>query len=409
MDNSTPTQTPTPVPPPQSKPPSKPTRKPSKKSGFKKRDIVILISIVVFIALAVTLFVLVLSNRPDTTPEQDLPSSESPAQTAVTPPPVTEFLPEDIVEGGPTNPLTGQPMDVTKTRNRPLAIVLANTKAALPMNGISDADIVYEILVEGGITRMLALYQDIADMGKVGSIRSARQYTVELAESYDAILISAGASPQALREVRDLQIPHLNEVEGPHREIFFRDRNRIPGRRVESLHSVTTSGERVMEFLPDEYDFRKFHEDGYEQGLSFTDDATPQNGSNAVEVDVKFSHGKTTSFIYEIDKSGYRVNQFDMDLIDANDNSVPAFTNVLVLKTNVAPIPGDDSNRLNIITIGEGEGYFINGGKYVDIKWTRLDKSFPFIYTLADGSALDLGVGKTFICVIPTNLDATFK
>ena len=306
------------------------------------------------------------------------------------------------------NPLTGETMDLGLTNFRPVAIVLNNISDSLPHNGVADADIIYEYPVEGGLTRMLALYQDISEVEMVGSIRSARHYTVQLAASYDAILVGAGRSQQAQSEVSSLGVPFLNEVEGPLRDVFFRDRSRIPGRRVDNLHAVVTTGERLMQWLP-EYDFRLIHEAHYEHLLSFTDDATPVNGSNANQVIARLSSGKSSTFYYDAEKGTYHMQQYNRDFIDANDDSRPGFANVLILKTSVSNIAGDTSGRLNVNTTGTGDGYFINGGKYIEITWSRNSVSSPFYYTLRDGTPLKLGIGKTFVCITPTNLDPSFE
>jgi len=306
------------------------------------------------------------------------------------------------------NPLTGEAMDLGKSRARPIAVVLNNLAEALPLNGVSKADIIYEYPVEGGLTRTLALFQDVSDVQKVGSIRSARHYTVQIAHAYDAILVAAGRSPQAQEEVRTLNVPFLNEVEGPLRDALFRDRNRVPGRRVENLHAVVTTGERLMLWLP-EYSFRLMHEDNYEQSLSFTADAVPQNGSTANEATIRYSGARSTTFSYNQAQNAYTVRYGNNDFIDANDNSRPSFTNILVLKTSVSLIPGDNSGRLNVNTTGSGTGYFINGGKYIEINWTRANQSVPFTYTLSNGTPFDFGVGKTYICIVPTNQDTTFS
>jgi len=316
--------------------------------------------------------------------------------------------PEFIGEPDSINPLTGEPMHEILTRNRPIAIVLANTTDDLPLNGVSQVDILYEILVEGGITRFLAIYQDPNNASKIGCIRSARHYTVELAESYDAILLTAGGSPQALSYVRSSGVPHLNEVEGPHREVFFRDRNRIPGRRIASLHSVVTTSERLWQWLP-EYNFRLEHEDGFVQPLLFVEDATPAQGSAATEVSVRFSGAKTTSFTFDSRLRTYHVKQFNREFVDANDNSRPEFTNILILRTSVTAIRGDAAGRQNMVTTGTGEGFFVNGGRYIEINWSREDNSSQFVYTHRDGTPLELGIGKTFICIVPNNVTPTFS
>ena len=306
------------------------------------------------------------------------------------------------------NPLTGEVMDLGKARQRPIAIVLNNLAEALPLNGVSKADVIYEYPVEGGLTRMLAIYQDVSDVRKVGSIRSLRHYTAQLANAYDAIVVAAGRSPQAQQEVRTLGIPFLNEVEGPLRDVFFRDRNRIPGRRIDNLHSVVTTGERLLYWLP-EYNIRLMHEESFEHIYRFKDDGTPQNGSTAGRAVVRYSGARTTTFTYNQSERKYFVQHGTREFTDANDNSKPAYANILVLKTSVSLIQGDDSGRLNINTSGSGTGYYISGGKYIEINWSRANQSSPFIYTHTDGTSFDFGVGKTYICIIPTSQTVTFS
>jgi len=338
-------------------------------------------------------------SSPDSSP--GLPSDSSPGSTPdSTPDPDRNF------DG--INPLTGLPMDERFTRNRPLAVVINCMPEALPANGISEADILYEYLVEGGWTRMLAIFQDASHVELIGSIRSARHYTVQIAQGHDAILICAGRSPQAQAEMTSLGITVLNEVEGPHRDIFFRDRNRVPGNRVGLLHSVVISGERIRQFLPG-YGFRLEHPSDYRHTFNFIEDGTPQRGEEATEVAVRFSGAKTTTFIYNVAAGGYHVRQSNTDFIDANNNSRPVFTNVLVLRTSVSDIPDDTSGRVNVETTGRGMGHFINGGKATEINWIRTDVSSPFIFTLLDGTPLDFGIGKTYICIIPTNARVTFE
>jgi len=392
--------------------------KPLIKSNQIKKTILIILVLFVFIAVfSTSTWSIVEVPEPDPdisislpTPKPYQPDDEEPTPEPDEPDdeePTPEPEPTPIPEGTPLNPLTGIPMDEEKIHNRPLAVVLNNIPEALPMNGVSDADIIYEVLVEGGLTRMLALYQDFTNVKKAGSIRSARHYTAEITESYDAIFISAGGSPQAYKEITARGIPHLDEVAGRRREIFFRDRSRIGGRRVENLHSVVTTGERVSEWLP-KYGFRTEHEDDFDLGLVFIDNATPADGSSASNISVSFSAGKSTSFIYNADKKGYHLRQYNRDFIDANDNSLPLFTNVIILQTSITGIPNDEAGRRNVVTSGEGTGYFACGGKYVEINWSR-ERSSPFVYTHKDGTPLELGRGKTFICLVSRSTVARFE
>jgi len=378
-------------------------RQPKKKSNAPLVILLVLIAIlVVFIAIIVRD---ALTADPDSEPGfiRRL-ITDTTTRAEPTPGPRTDVL--TGIEH--YNPLTGAPMDLGLAQQRPIAVVLNNISDALPHNGISEADIIYEYPVEGGLTRLLAFYQDISQVEMVGSIRSVRPYTVQLAESYDAILVGAGRSVQAQEEVRALGTPFLNEVEGPLRDVFFRDRNRIPGRRVGNVHAVVTTGERMMQWLP-EYDFRLTHEVSYENMLNFVEDGTPQNGSSATQVVARLSTGKTSTFIFDANEGTYHMRQYNMDLVDANNNLRPGFTNVLILKTSVTNIAGDGAGRVSFATTGSGDGYFINGGKYIEITWSRSGMHSPFVYTLRNGSPLELGIGKTFVCITPANLSTTFE
>jgi hypothetical protein len=270
------------------------------------------------------------------------------------------------------------------------------------MNGVSDADIIYEMLVEGASTRMLALFQDISDVELVGSIRSARHYTVQIAFSYDAILTSYGASAPGRDEIRSIGISHVDEG----RQMLVRNPNRIGG-RLALEHTGTTTGALATRWLP-EYGFRLEHDDGFEHTLTFVDDGTPSGGSDATNVEVRFLSSKSSFFNYDADDRVYYLRQYNMDFVDGNDNSRPAFSNLLILKTSVTTISGSGGLR-DTVTTGSGEGYFVSGGKYIEINWSRADKSSQFVYTNKDGSELELSRGTTYIGIIPTNMVTVFS
>jgi hypothetical protein len=322
------------------------------------------------------------SNNPGNNPHENPEATPGPEQNAV-------------------NPLSGLPIEEEKIRNRPIAIVLSNEAAALPMNGISQADIIYEYLVEGGLTRMMAVFKDITDVRMVGSIRSARHYTVEIAESHDALFVHAGGSPQAISEIRSRGITNFDEVYGTRRNIFLRDRNRISGRRLELLHALVTTNERISEWLP-QYDVRTEHNASYEQGFIFSDDATPTGNRAATEVTIRYSAAKMSSFTYDEANNVYHLRQYGRDFIDANNDDIVNFANIIIMKTSVTGIAGDEAGRQSVVTVGSGDGYFVNGGRYIEINWSRADKELPFVYTHLDGTPLELGRGVTFIGIIPT-------
>jgi len=288
---------------------------------------------------------------------------------------------------------------------RPVAISVSNQRGALPTNatnGISQADIVYEVLVEAGITRFIALYQDFTSIDVVGSIRSARHYTVQLAEAYDAIFIHAGGSPLGYEEIENRGITNLDEVSGRGAPAFLRNQNRIPGHTVENYHSVTTSGARLTQWLP--ISGERLVTGQNRQPLTFTNNPIPA-GATAYEVGIKFSAAKDSAFLYEEETRLYYMAQFGSFFTDANNGNPVTFTNLLILETPVTDLVGHGSGagRQDMSTVGSGKGYFISNGRCISINWYRADKTSQFIYTDINGNIIELGRGKTYIGIIPTD------
>jgi len=344
------------------------------------------------------------TQTPEPPPGQTVTPSPTPTQT---PEPAPEPTPDPTPEPpytGPVNPLTGLPMEEALTKNRPIAISVGNTSDALPANGVSAADIIYELPVESA-TRLLAIYQDITSVPKIGSIRSTRHYTAQIAEYHDAILVSIGGSPLGLIYVRDRRIPHIEETPG----IVIRDSNRVSGRRMVSPNNAVMLGERMKNWLP-ERSYRIVHEDDFDLGFKFVEDGTPQNGSDAVDILLRFEAGNTSTFRYDADKKTYSYHKYGRQVVDANDNSNPAFTNLIVIRTSVSSLQGQHggAGRREIVTTGSGEGYFICGGKYIEIDWHRVDTE-PFKFTHKDGTDLEFGKGRVYIAVTPTNSNHDFK
>ena len=315
--------------------------------------------------------------------------------------------PEPYVPAG-TNPLTGEPMEPKYENNRPVAVMLNNLKAAQPQLGVSRADIIYEVPAEGGITRMLGVYQSLEGVGNLGSVRSARSYYLELALGLDALYVHAGGSPGAYRDIPAWGVDHLDGVRGDvDAEIFWRDQERRKTKGYE--HSLLTSGENIQAYL-DMGSLRAEHERGYVYPQAFVPDGTPAGGSLAEHVEVRFSAYKTGTFDYNAGMGKYLVGQYGKEYVDGDTGEQVAVTNLLVLETGISVISGDTEGRLNVRLTGEGTGTFFCGGKSVPIQWSKADRNSPFVYTLENGKLLALGQGNSYVCIIsPKTSKVTFE
>lgn len=330
--------------------------------------------------------------------------SPSPSSAVTeTPTPGPEVTPPP---GGPVNPLTGEEMDEEKVNARPVAIMLNNIKKALPQLGNSKADIIYEVLAEGGITRLLGVYQSVEGVGEIGSVRSSRPYYLELALGLDAIYMHAGGSEAAYANIKNWNVTALDCVRTTaYSAVFWRDQGRIKNNGLE--HSVLTSGDAITENFPS-YSFRQTHEDGYSLPYTFAEDATPADGETANTLTVPFSRYKTGVFRYDEETKKYLVEEYGAPFIDGNTGEQLAFTNVVVVQTTCKTI--DDYGRMQVDLSGySGDGYFATGGKCIPITWEKEDLNSPLIYKTLDGEDVTFSIGNSYVNITPNTNTVTIE
>lgn len=321
--------------------------------------------------------------------------------TEATTEPATEATTEPVVLNY-RHPITGQPIADPCTA-RPIAVVTNNYRDAQPVYGISNADMVFEHITEGlgSETRMLAIYTNLNFDDQVGTVRSARTYSVELAGSFNAILVHCGASRQGKAKISSLKYPTFDQFYNG--DYFYRD----PARKAAGYkqeHTLITEGNLLLKGLGTKSTSLSVAEDT-NYGFTFTEDTT-LNGENAATVTIQYydKNGKLTIMTYDKNDGMYYGMQKwykkQAAIADGNTNDSVGFKNVLILKTKVTH--DEDGSHVYMKLTGEGEGFLVRDGKYVPIKWSRNSARDPFTYTLTDGTPVELGIGKTFVSVLPT-------
>jgi len=208
--------------------------------------------------------------------------------TEPTEPPVQED-PDTI------NPLTGETLDQADN-TRPFAIMMNNHAQALPHHGVSHADVVYETLVEGGMTRFMALFTDPAGAGPIGSVRSARPPYVGFCQAYDALYCSASGMDSVLGMVTSGGVDYINALiyEGSY---FYRNQSRL-NRGVAWEHTLFIDGEDFLQLALDRQ-MRTTRKEGQGYGFVF-DDTVNYQGEAANTAKIYFQKGgKTTTCTYD--------------------------------------------------------------------------------------------------------------
>jgi len=297
------------------------------------------------------------------------------------------------------HPLNGTPM-FEEWKGSAVAVIINNHPEALPHYGISQADIVYELEAEGSITRMLALFTDLEDVGSVGPVRSARTYFNSIAGSYDAPLFHCSGNRLSANGCYDYDgnrfsgWKHVDETSNS--QYFFRDSDRYNYQGYAWEHTLFTTGEGIANAMTDkEYQ----HNNTLDFGLSFTDQPEVK-GKTANEILVTFKGTKTTAFTYNASSGLYEAEQHGQVHYDAGNDQNMAYRNVLVLYVNHFQSELDGTLLSFYDLVGSGEGHWACDGKIVPIKWERDSVESYFEYTLEDGTPLTLGVGTSYIGVV---------
>jgi len=310
------------------------------------------------------------------------------------------FLEENRFEW-PASRLTGLDIYEDAYFRRPLAVVINNIHMALPQSGITSADIIYEVLSEGDVTRLVGIFQsDIPD--KIGPVRSARDYFVDFAFNHDAIFIHHGASPGGYTRIRGSRI---NSFDGMAWEgiLFWRDRTfpywaRNTGTRALE-HSSYTGWHRIEPQLY-ERGTRAIIDENPAYGFAFGEITAPPAGE-ASRVVVPFSPAYIRTFIFDADTGLYLAENRDGPHLDALNQQQLAAANILVQFTTQRVVDGE--GRRTVQTIGSGSGYLVTRGNYYPLTWEKDDLTTPTRWYFEDGEPLVLSPGVTWICVFPAN------
>lgn len=330
-------------------------------------------------------------------PEESAEVTESPSPTPEEPEESEE--PEVLYR----SQFNGEPLE-EPDYTRPFAVMINNHKNAQPHRGTSEADIIFEILAEGEVTRMMAIYSNIQTESEIGPVRSIRTYYIGIGLSFGAVTVHAGGSDGAYNMIRSYGINNIDGVnDGATASYFHRDSSRS---YLGYEHTLFTTGDDLYTYATEKKGYETEVSEDYSTGLIFSPEVEIE-GDDALTIKAVFNSGKSTSANYHEDKGVYTLYQFGNDYYDQNTGENVEFENVIVISAVTSTIDG--YGRLDVQLVGEGEGYFFHNGKAVPISWSREDDYSPIIYTYEDGSQIELGVGKTYIAVIPTYGSVTYE
>jgi len=306
------------------------------------------------------------------------------AEPPVFPPPVAEPDNPELPAPKPTEicRFTGREIPAGTALERPILVIYDNTKPARPPAGLKEAGIVYEVPVEGGSTRLLALFTHSFDEA-IGPIRSARPYFVTLTLEHGGILAHCGFSPQAQSLLRTLSVAHINEI--VQEQYYFRDNSRRTPYNLYTRTELLIQGAQRLKYLPAT---RKV------SPVFRTGKAVLGPGEAAGRVTLNYSSAAWSEYVFdEVSERYLRYVEGDKHTDIAGDQ-IAVKTLIVQFVNIVAEEPG--SERLAISLVGQGSGYYFVNGRGWPLSWHKEAAAAPTRFLL-DGQELVLSPGTTWI------------
>lgn len=281
---------------------------------------------------------------------------------------------------------------------RPVAVMINNlSRAQAVQTGLDGASIVYETMVEGGITRLLAIFKDVSKVGELGTVRSARYSFVDLANGHDATYFHCGLDKTYCGPyMKKLGEDDIDINTGTYGAYGYRVKNGLA-----KEHTMYTTGEligKALKAAKNRTQKDSKHAELYEPWQNFVskDAKVTLSGGAANNVSVFYSSSYVTSFAYDAASGKYVKSNKSGNNKDYRTGKTNSYDNVLVLFTDVGNFP--DNYRVYSKLDG-GSGYYISNGTYMKIKWTKGGTSNPIKITDENGSKVSYNPGTSYVCI----------
>ena len=314
-------------------------------------------------------------------------------------------------------------VQIFKGTDRPIAIMIDNHSGAWPQANLDKAYIVYEIVVEGGETRLMALFKG-QNIEKIGPVRSSRHYFLDYALENDAIYVHHGWSPQAESDISKLGVNNINGIQESSKD-FWRVKDKLaPHNMFTTMESIlkianrkeyktTSTKESILNYNAYEFNLS----DKYDMEIEVEE--TDVNESDTVEVveetdktksiiatSITIPHSKLQTVKYEYNAetktyTRYARKKLQTDYITGEP--VTTKNIIITMCDNYTLNDSENKGRQGLKNIGTFEGYYITNGNAIPIKCTKTARDEQTIYKDLEGKEIEVNDGNTFINICPTD------
>lgn len=302
---------------------------------------------------------------------------------------VEDVQKEETPEFSAFYPLTGIGTN-NEIDDRAVAVIVNNHPKARPQSGLNKADIVYEVLAEGNVTRFLAIFQS-EKPEKIGPVRSAREYYIELAKGYDGLFIAHGYSPDAKEMLDSGDIDHLNGMEYDGTLFKRADFRMAPHNSYITYEAILEGAEKnnySMKHPPSAIPFLG------------EDEQAKLDGLPGAKVTVAYLNDSKFTATYEYVSSSGKYKRFSdgEQTIDYESKEPVLMDNVFIVETEHQTI--DNAGRRQIDLTSGGKAYLLQKGFLREVQWTNNNGR---ILPVINGEVGGLVPGKTWINIVPAD------
>jgi len=293
--------------------------------------------------------------------------------------------------------IDGVYVEVTKANIYPVAVQIENLITVRPQAGLQSANLVYEALAEGGITRFLAIFAGSENITKIGPVRSARPYFLSWLAEFDGLYAHCGGSPQALSEITTNNVLSINQIGGDH-GYYWRDDDRP------RPHNLYTSSELIARALRD----KEIPANGDYDYWLFKDEAKlADRPSEDKTIKIDFSTSSyEVEYQYDKEENEYLRSQAGEPHLDELTEEQITVKNVVIqyVETRLA-----DESRLSMETIGEGEAMVFMDGAMKGTTWKKTDREDRTKFYDLNGKEIRFNAGNTWIEVLPIDGEVEYN
>ena len=362
--------------------------------------------------------------------------------------------------------------EIFKGNERPIAVMIDNHPKAWPQANLNKAYLVYEIIVEGGETRLMAVFKN-QDLQEIGPVRSARHYFLDYALENDAIYVHHGWSPQAERDIPNLRVDYINGIQESAKD-FWREKSKsVPHNLFTSTESILTIAKRkgydttsnknsVLNYVAYDVDLNEKYgikEDETNQIIeniidssnseqttvetqenisqnentsqtttttvenmeelqnSETTSENNQNVSNTKTKVIKAStitipHSSLEEVQYIYDEETKRYTRYAREKLQTDYSTGENITTkniIITMCDNYTLNDSENKGRQGLDNIGTFDGYYITNGYAIPIKCTKVARSSQTQYKDLDGNTIEVSDGNTFIHICPKKADIVIE